>query len=57
MRNRYPGSNVTVFMLFFLLSLLEALGKKNWLIAGLWFGFGLMFLRADLSRHTKRARR
>ena len=56
MRNHIPGTNVAVFALFFLLSLLEALGKRNWGLAALWLAFGLMFLRADLRRGSKHGR-
>lgn len=56
MRNHIPGTNVAVFALFFLLSLLEALGKRNWGLAALWLLFGLMFLRADLRRDGMRGR-
>jgi len=53
MRNQIRGSNVTVFALFFLLAMLEALGKRHWGIVTLWLLFGLMFLRADLPRRRK----
>jgi len=43
-----PGTNTTIFLLFFSLSLLEALGSRNWVLAGLWFAVGILFLRADL---------
>lgn len=56
MRNHIPGTNVAVFALFFLLSLLEALGKRNWGLAALWLVFGLMFLRADLRRGDRHRR-
>ena len=48
MRRALPGTNTTIFLLFFSLSLLEAFGKRNWVLAALWFAFGIMFLRADL---------
>lgn len=48
MRHALPGTNTTIFLLFFSLSLLEAVGKRNWVLAALWFVLGIMFLRADL---------
>ena len=48
MRHALPGTNMTIFLLFFSLSLLEAIGKRNWVLAALWFVLGIMFLRADL---------
>jgi hypothetical protein len=52
MRNFWPGTNVTVFLLFFGLSLLEALETRNWLKAAFWVAIGLVFLRADALRRT-----
>jgi hypothetical protein len=48
-----PGTNMTIFLLFFSLSLLEAIGSRNWVLAALWFACGLVFARADrrVSRH------
>jgi hypothetical protein len=43
-------SNAAVFLLFFGLSLLEALETRNWLKAALWIAIGLVFLRADALR-------
>jgi len=48
MRRALPGTNMTVFLLFFSLSLLEAIGSRNWVLASLWFAFGIMFARADM---------
>ena len=50
MRSFTPGTNVTVFLLFFGLSLLEALETRNWLKAAFWVAIGLVFLRADALR-------
>ena len=50
MRGLVPGTNVTVFLLFFGLSLLEALETRNWLKAAVWIAIGLVFLRADALR-------
>jgi len=41
------GSNVTVFVLFFGIALIEAFQSKNWLLAILFVLLGIMFLRAD----------
>jgi hypothetical protein len=41
------GSNVTIFILFFGLSLLEAVQTRNWFRAVLWLALGLVFLWAD----------
>jgi hypothetical protein len=41
------GTNVTVFLLFFGVSLLDALQSRNWLRAIFWLAIGLGFLRAD----------
>lgn len=53
MRQRYPGTNITVFLLFFGLSMMEAFGSKNWITAALWLVVGILFLRADLVRKSK----
>jgi len=53
MRDQIRGTNVTIFALFFLLSLLEAFSRRNWPVAALWLLFGLLFLRADLPRRRK----
>jgi len=39
---------VTIFILFFGVSLLEALQSKNWIMAGLWLLIGLVFLLGDI---------
>lgn len=46
------GTNVTVFLLFFGIALLDALGSQDWLRAAFWLAIGLVFLRADALRHT-----
>jgi hypothetical protein len=45
------GTNMTIFLLFFSLSLLEAFGSRNWVLAALWFMFGILFARADILKH------
>ena len=41
------GANVTIFLLFFGMSLLDALRSHDWLRALLWLALALVFLRAD----------
>lgn len=41
------GSNVALFLLFFGISLLDALRSHDWLKAVLWLALALVFLRAD----------
>jgi hypothetical protein len=47
MRRFALGTNVTIFLLFFGLSLIEALETRNWLKVAFWVAIGLVFLRAD----------
>ena len=49
-----PGTNLTVFALFFLFSLLEAIGRRNWLVALFWLAIGVVFLAADLRNRVHR---
>ena len=46
MRN-LRGTNVTIFLLFFGLTLLEAFQTRDWLRAAFWLAIGLVFLTAD----------
>ena len=41
------GTNMAVFIIFFGMALVEAFRSKSWLLAGLFFGIGLIFLYAD----------
>ena len=41
------GTNVTIFVLFFGLSLVEALQTRDWLRVLFWLAIGIVFLRAD----------
>ena len=43
-------TNITVFVLFFGIALVEALQQQNWLGAALFAALGLLSLRADFSR-------
>ncbi len=48
--NNIKFSNITVFILFFGIALIEALQKHNWLGAVLFLGLGALSLRADFSK-------
>lgn len=52
MRN-LPGTNVTIFLLFFGLTLLEAVQTRDWLRAAFWLLIGLVFLTADGLRRER----
>ncbi len=41
------GTNVTVFVLFFGVALIEAFQTRNWLKAVFWLAIGVVFLLAD----------
>jgi hypothetical protein len=43
-------ANVTVFILFFGIALIEAVRKDNWLEAALFAALGVMSLLADLKK-------
>ena len=53
MQARTFGSNTAVFLLFFGVSAIDAIWTHNWPRALLWFGFGAMFLLADMSGRGK----
>ena len=42
--------NITIFLLFFGIALLDAFKEHRWIAAVFWVALGLVFLRADLSR-------
>ena len=50
MWNLKTGSGFTVFVLFFGLSLLEAVRSHDWLRASLFLALGLVFLWAERKR-------
>jgi hypothetical protein len=52
MGNLRLGANVAVFLLFFGISLLDAIWTRHWVGAVLWLAFGALFLRGD-SRKTE----
>jgi hypothetical protein len=47
MGNLKLGANVTVFLVFFGLSLLDAIASHHWVGVLLWVAFGALFVRAD----------
>jgi hypothetical protein len=51
MRNLHLGANFAIFVLFFGLSLLEAIRAHSWAMAALWATFALLFLVADRRDH------
>lgn len=50
MKNLRLGPNVTVFLLFFGVALLEAIQSGNWIKMVFWLAIGTVFLRADRVR-------
>lgn len=44
-------NNFAVFIIFFGLSLIEALRAHSWGMALLWVAFGVLFLAADVRAH------
>jgi len=52
MGNLKLGANVAVFLVFFGISLLDAIWTRHWVGVALWLAFGALFLRAD-SRGTE----
>ncbi|HEU4990426.1 MAG TPA: hypothetical protein VFT41_11625 [Gemmatimonadaceae bacterium] len=57
MRTLHLGANFAIFVLFFGLSLLEAVRAHAWLMAGLWAAFSLVFLIADRREQSAAIRR
>ncbi len=45
------GTNVTIFLLFFGVALLDAVRSHDWLATTLWLALGVVFLRADALKH------
>ncbi|HEY4479311.1 MAG TPA: hypothetical protein VI981_03075 [Candidatus Paceibacterota bacterium] len=45
-----PFTNITVFILFFGIALIEALQKQNWLEAALFLALGILSLWADFKK-------
>jgi len=47
MTNLKLGANVTVFLVFFGISFIDAILSRHWVGVILWAAFGALFLRAD----------
>jgi hypothetical protein len=47
MGNLKLGANTTVFLVFFGISLLDAIVSHHWVGVVLWAAFGALFIRAD----------
>src|SRR3989338_2247358 len=47
-------SSITIFILFFGVSLLEAIQSKNWIMAGLWLLIGFVFLLGDILNQRRK---
>ena len=43
-------TNLTVFIIFFGIALIEAIQKSNWIEASLFLALGILSLRADFSK-------
>jgi hypothetical protein len=54
MRRPRLGTNFTVFLLFFGISMLEAFQTRNWIKAAFWLALGTVFLLADNLRKGER---
>jgi hypothetical protein len=52
MRRMLPGTNVTVFVAFFGIALLEATRAGHWPAVIFWLAIGTIFLLADLPRRS-----
>ena len=46
-------ANLTVFVIFFGIALIEAVQKGNWLEAALFLALGVLSLKADFSSSNK----
>jgi hypothetical protein len=46
-------TSVTVFLLFFGISLLEAFRTRNWINVAFWIAIGIIFLIADNLKEEK----
>jgi len=45
------ATNVTIFLLFFGIALLDAVRSHDWLTTMFWLAVGVVFLRADALKH------
>ncbi len=57
MRNLQLSANFAIFVLFFGLSLLEAIRAHSWAMAAVWASFAVLFLVADRREHRAEVRR
>lgn len=57
MRHFHLGANFAIFVLFFGLSMLEAVRAHSWTMTLLWAAFAILFLAADRREHRAQARR
>ncbi len=57
MRHFRLGANFAIFVLFFGLSMLEAVRAHSWTMTLLWAAFAILFLAADRREHRAGARR
>lgn len=53
MKNLRLGANISVFLLFFGVALLEAVQTRNWLKAAFWVAIGIVFLIGDQRRNRQ----
>ncbi len=49
------ATNLTIFLLFFGMSLLDAFRSQDWVRAALWLAIGLVFLFADRGERGRAA--
>ncbi len=47
MKKIKPGTNITVFLLFFGVAMLEAFQTHNWIKSFFWLAISIVFLVAD----------
>jgi hypothetical protein len=50
---QFSGTNITVFVLFFGIALIEALRNNNWLEAALFLALGAMSLWVDVKKRRR----
>jgi len=53
MRAPRIGTNVTIFLLFFGISLLDAVQTHDWIRAAFWAAIALVFLGADALKRPR----
>ena len=50
MQKPIPGTNMTIFILFFGIAMLDAVRSHAWLRVSFWLGIAAIFLFVDLGR-------